>query len=88
MILGMVVIRIFMNGGMVVGFASPRTSCAFRPLPRRNIMDFRVGKRPLIGRDMTSAIWQLAHNQTESEFVRYWPLADMQVTCRNVRFRG
>jgi hypothetical protein len=51
-------------------------------------MDFRVGKRPLIGRDMTSAIWQLAHNQTESEFVRYWPLADMQVTCRNVRFRG
>jgi hypothetical protein len=40
-------------------------------------MDFRVGKRPLIGRDMTSAIWQLAHNQTKSEFVRYWPLADI-----------
>ena len=33
----MVATRISTNGEMVVGFASPRTSCAFRPLPRRNI---------------------------------------------------
>lgn len=34
------VIRTFMNGEMVVGFASPRSSCAFRLLPSHSIYGF------------------------------------------------